>query len=84
MLLHASADRDMQVRRAYGVLGGMLLAVGVILPWLPYKGVLGGLFPYGLGLLGLALPLGDELALLVELLIRVMQLKRRAKKCIKN
>ena len=61
MLFHAVIDKDEQVRRAYGSIGGAgLFLVGAILPWIPYGD--GTLF--GLGYPCLCLSLGFQLIFL--------------------
>jgi ABC-type transport system involved in multi-copper enzyme maturation permease subunit len=55
LLFHAVSDKDLQVRRTYGMLGYFLLAAAILITVMPYKGVAGALFlPWGL----LALALG--------------------------
>src|SRR5438132_1436948 len=47
MLLHAAADRDLQIRRTYLVLGGVLLAAGVVLCLVPSESKVGAWFVAG-------------------------------------
>jgi ABC-type transport system involved in multi-copper enzyme maturation permease subunit len=47
VLLHASSDKDMQVRRTYSVFGFLLLAAGAVLSLISYQGEVGGLFWLG-------------------------------------
>jgi ABC-2 type transport system permease protein len=53
LLFHAASDRDLQIRRAYGIFGAVLLAAGIVLPWIPYKD--GTLFAAGYPCLALGL-----------------------------
>jgi ABC-2 type transport system permease protein len=57
LLYHAAGEKDMQLRRIYGVVGAALLAAGILLRLLPIpEGQVGGLFlPAGVPALGLAL-----------------------------
>jgi hypothetical protein len=56
LLYHAAGEKDMQLRRLYGVLGAALLACGIAFRLLPLGGGIGGLFlPAGVPSLGLAL-----------------------------
>jgi ABC-2 type transport system permease protein len=56
LLFHAALERDLQLRRVYGILGAALLAAGIALRLLPLAGSIGGLFlPAGVPCLGLAL-----------------------------
>lgn len=47
MVLHAGADRDLQIRRTYMVFGFALLIAGVVLCLVPSEGKVGGLFVAG-------------------------------------
>ncbi len=47
LLFHACSDRDMQVRRTYGVFGFLMLAAGAVLSLVSYNGEVGGLFWLG-------------------------------------
>ncbi len=48
LLFHAVNDQDLQIRRSYGVLGYLLLALGIVISLLPIKGGMGAQFlPYG-------------------------------------
>jgi ABC-2 type transport system permease protein len=56
LLLHAARDADMQIRRTYGAVGGLLVLLAIILSFYPVAGVMGGyLLPGGVAayLLGL-------------------------------
>jgi hypothetical protein len=49
LLFHAARDSDPQVRRTYGLLGSVMLAIAVAMSLLPRNGVIGSHFlPYGL------------------------------------
>jgi ABC-type transport system involved in multi-copper enzyme maturation permease subunit len=55
LLFHAVSDKDLQVRRSYGMLGYFLLAAAILVLLIPYKGAMASLFmPWG----PLALALG--------------------------
>src|SRR5205823_3562494 len=48
LLLHAAFDRDMQVRRTYGVLGYLWVGAAILITVLPIRGPAGSLFlPWG-------------------------------------
>lgn len=49
LLFHATVDKDLQVRRTYGVLGYLWLAAGVLVTVLPLKGAAAGahFLPWG-------------------------------------
>jgi ABC-type transport system involved in multi-copper enzyme maturation permease subunit len=49
LLFHAASDRDMQVRRIYGALGGFLVAAGILVSSVPLQGRPAGsqFLPYG-------------------------------------
>ncbi len=56
LLFHASAEKDIQYRRLYGLLALVFLAGGVLTLILPYKGSIGGLYlPLGAPCFTLAL-----------------------------
>ncbi len=55
MLYHAASDSELQIRRSYGLLAGLLLLAGALLSVVPFQGAYGGLFVYGALCLGLAL-----------------------------
>jgi ABC-2 type transport system permease protein len=47
LLFHAAADKDLQVRRSYTILGGLLLIAGVVFSLMRYHEQIGGLFLLG-------------------------------------
>lgn len=54
-LIHAATDGDRQIRRMYGLIGGVLLLLGTAASLLVVNGEIGAYYPYGFG--GLALGL---------------------------
>jgi ABC-type transport system involved in multi-copper enzyme maturation permease subunit len=55
LLYHAAADKEMQVRRSYSILGGLLIIAGIVFSVIRFQEQVGGLFLLGIACFTVAL-----------------------------